>query len=163
MDGAVALLGPSFGDQAWGEVADVPMLKGAKRTYDLQGMRELLEHLSGLTPAERAHRRPLDVMVVIERQQAMPKQGVTSTFSIGMGYGLWLGLIAGLQLPYRVVQAQAWKKALMAGEPRTKQASVGVALRLYPRLRGSLVGPKGGLKDGRADALLLAHYARSGH
>lgn len=156
--GAVAVLKdghPGFVNEPW--VSDTPVLvtgvKG-KLSYDPQGMRALLVNMIAGEP---------DVLVVLETQQAMPKQGVSSTFTTGMGYGLWIGLLAGLQVPYRVVRPDAWKKVLMAGQPRTARACVDVALRYYPRARDSLVGPKGGLKDGRADALLLAHFAKSGH
>jgi hypothetical protein len=37
--------------------------------------------------------------VCIEPQQAIPGQGVISLFKLGMGYGLWMALIATLQLP----------------------------------------------------------------
>jgi crossover junction endodeoxyribonuclease RuvC len=100
--------------------------------------------------------------VVIEKQGPMPGQAVQATFSQAHGYGLWKGLLAGLQIPYRVVTPQAWKKALMEGQPRTVEASVAAALRYYPTMRPALVGPKGGLKDGRADALLLARYGSLG-
>jgi hypothetical protein len=36
--------------------------------------------------------------VCIEPQQAIPGQGVISLFKLGMGYGLWMALIATLQL-----------------------------------------------------------------
>jgi hypothetical protein len=138
-------------------VVDTPVLvtgEKGKLAYDPQGMRAILVDMIGGEP---------DVLVVLETQQAMPKQGLSSTFTTGMGYGLWIGLLAGLQIPYRTVRPDAWKKVLMAGQPRTAQACVEVALRYYPRVRDLLVGPRGGLKDGRADALLLAHFVKSGH
>jgi len=149
--GAVALVVPTSSEV---RMADTPVLveAGKKTAYDHQGMRRLL--------LDFTQGRAVGVLVVIEAQQAMPKQGATSGFTTGMGYGLWLGLLAGLQIPFKIVQPAGWKKRLMDGEPRTAQASVAVALRHYPTLRDQLVGPKGGLKDGRADALLLAHYGR---
>ncbi len=37
--------------------------------------------------------------VVIEEAQAMPGQGTRSMFTIGVGFGVWLGLLAALALP----------------------------------------------------------------
>ena len=49
--------------------------------------------------------------VCIEKQQSMPGQGVSSTFSTGYGFGLWIGILdhlvleAGLRvLSYRHVR-----------------------------------------------------------
>ena len=41
--------------------------------------------------------------VCIEPQQAIPGQGVISLFKLGMGYGLWMALIATLQLLHTLV------------------------------------------------------------
>jgi hypothetical protein len=37
-------------------------------------------------------------------------------------------------------------------------ASAEKAIELFPGIRSVLYGPKGGVKDGRAEAILLAHY-----
>lgn len=97
-------------------------------------------------------------LVTIENVHAMPKQGVTSCFSFGAGYGVWRGIIAALGLPYNRVEPTVWKKAL--GLPKAKGAAVSKALKLFPRAelghsyRGRMI-----YSDGRAEALLIAHYA----
>lgn len=110
--------------------------------------------------------------VTLEKTWAMAKparpgqpaftQGVVSMFSLGEGYGLWQGILAALGVPYQTVAPARWKGALMADQPKTKEAAVPVATRLYPAVSGDLRTPRGRILDGRADALLLAHYGRAG-
>ena len=95
--------------------------------------------------------------VAIEAVHAMPKQGVASTFTFGMGYGLWRGLLVGLGLSYDLVTPQKWKAAMMHGQPKEKDASRVVALRLWPQSADCFRLKK---HAGRADAALLAEYRR---
>lgn len=100
-------------------------------------------------------------LAVLERVHAMPKQGVTSMFSFGMNFGIWQGLLTALDWPFILVPPQTWMKNLVskADGSDTKTRVRNVAQRLYPKSKEALVGPKGGFKDGRADALLMARYA----
>lgn len=94
--------------------------------------------------------------VFIEQVSAMPGQGVTSMFGFGKGYGIWIGILAALGIPYTFVTPQAWKKVIMAGKG-DKDAARGVAQSLFP----SMVSQLSRKKDiGRADALLIAEYGR---
>lgn len=98
-------------------------------------------------------------LAVVERVHAMPKQGVTSMFSFGMNFGIWQGFLIALDWPFLLVPPQTWMKNLVSKSdgPDTKTRVKNVAQRLYPK--AELTGPKGGFKDGRADALLMARYA----
>lgn len=124
---------------------DTPTLltgKGGQRCYDLAAMRDILvEWTSGIA--------------FIERQQSMPGQGVASTFSTGKGYGIWLGLLAGLCISHEIIAPVSWKKALMADMPKEKDASRIKALQLFPNLADQLKRKK---DHGRSDALLIAEY-----
>jgi crossover junction endodeoxyribonuclease RuvC len=101
---------------------------------------------------------PKRLLVVIEKVGAMPKQGVASVFTFGYGFGVWIGALAALEIPYQLVTPQAWKKLLMAGEPKEKDASRVVARRMWPSQTEESLSRK---KDhGRADAALLAEYGR---
>lgn len=102
-----------------------------------------------------------DKFVTIEAQQAMPKQGVTSMFSLGENYGLLVGIVTGLQIPYQTVRPQAWMRALGIPAGADKKKHIDVALGLFPT--GDFKGPRGGPKDGRADAALIAEYGRRTH
>ena len=99
--------------------------------------------------------------VFIEKVHAMPKQGVTSMFNFGAGWGLLRGICVGLHLPYTLVAPQTWKKSICKDLPRgTKDVSIIVAKRLFPKV--SLLPTPRCKKpsDGIADALCLAEYGR---
>lgn len=94
--------------------------------------------------------------VFIESVSSRPGQGVASMFGFGKGFGLWLGILAGLQIPYTLVTPQAWKKEIMQGMS-DKDAARGKAMQLYPQCTKELSRKK---DIGRADALLIAEYGR---
>ena len=102
-----------------------------------------------------------DKFVAIEAQQAMPGQGVTSMFSLGQRYGLLTSILVALQIPHEAVRPQAWMKALGIPPKSDKKAHVERALSLFPT--AEVKGPRGGMKDGRADALLIAEFGRRTH
>lgn len=126
-------------------LADTPTLtlkvqRGTKQVYDVPGLVELLRPYSGL----HAH-------VYIEESQAMPQQGSRSMFTVGLGYGLWMGILASLGLPYTSVRPSVWKRSMTLGQD--KEASRLRAQQLYP---GADLRRK--RDHGRAEALLLASY-----
>ena len=96
---------------------------------------------------------------VIERVHAMPKQGVTSSFSFGDVYGALKQAVASAGMHFTLVQPAVWKLIYgLRGGRENKHASAEKAVELFPGLKSELYGPKGGVKDGRAEAVLLAHY-----
>lgn len=149
LDGAVAILD---GKARLG-LHPTPVLKadkGGKRKFDLYGMRDILYPFrNGIH------------LVVIEQVGPMPKQGVTSVFRFGEGYGMWQGLLAGLSMSYQSVTPQAWKKAILAGTAKDKQAAIQVIQRRFPGV-SLLATPRSKVPhDGMADASCLALYART--
>jgi crossover junction endodeoxyribonuclease RuvC len=93
----------------------------------------------------------------IERVNAMPGQGVTSSFSFGMGYGVWLGILATLRVPVDLVHPVRWKKTLLADMGKEKDASMIRVKELFPECASLFTLKK---HHGRADALLIAEYRR---
>ena len=91
---------------------------------------------------------------LIEKAQAMPGQGVTSMFNYGEGYGLYKGIFTGLGIPFQEIRPAKWKKEFSLS--KDKALSIQTAKQLYPKQSGELLKTK----DGRAEALLLAEYAR---
>jgi hypothetical protein len=88
----------------------------------------------------------------------MPKQGVSSTFCTGYGYGLWIGIITALGLPWTAVRANTWKKAMLAGLDKSdKNVSRVAAVRMFPQLAADLSRVS---DHGRAEALLIAAYGQ---
>jgi crossover junction endodeoxyribonuclease RuvC len=131
------------------EVVDTPVITGGgKKLYDISGMASMIRHMSLLG----------DAVVTLEQAQAMPGQGVSSTFSTGRGFGIWEGVLGALDVPYRTVRPSAWTKKVLAGTPgEGKERSIQFAMRMFPDAE---LTPKGSRKprDGRADALCLAYY-----
>ena len=106
-----------------------------------------------------------DVMVTIEKVQAMPgsdgkggrqAMGATSAFNFGLGFGMWLGILAALEIPHQQVHPATWKAVMMAGCTKEKDASRVKAMQLYPKTAKDLTRKK---DHGRADALLMEAWA----
>ncbi len=96
----------------------------------------------------------------IERVSAMAysvrgrTQGVSSAFTFGMGFGIWLGILGALQVPYSLIHPANWKVAMgLRGQP--KSASLLMVSQLFPSV--SLPRAK---DEGQAEALLIAEYGR---
>jgi hypothetical protein len=123
--------------------------KGSRRLYDEAAMTRLIASFE-------------DAVFFVERQQAWPGQGVSSTFKTGYGFGLWVGILAGLAVPYRTVHPRTWQKVSCAGIPagdsktRTLLAVQarfpGVDLLATPRCRKP--------HEGIVDALGIAWYGK---
>lgn len=151
MDGAVAAIDGESRQLL--RLEDTPVLQAGKgREYDVSGMADLLRSMV-LGHSAR---------VVIERAQAMTKngvkQGVSSSFLFGMGYGIWIGVIGALGIPYATVRPIDWTKRLLKGVPgEGKARSILLASQTFP---GIELVPPGCRKprDGRADAACLAYY-----
>lgn len=152
LDGALAILDDRRADGAC-RVEDTPTLtvvspRGRKREYDLAAFTRVLAPFAW---------RPSHVRAVIEHVHAMPDQGVRSMFTMGYGVGVWHALLAAFGIRYETVTPQRWKRALMDGMGREKDASRLVAMRLFPAVAAQLARTK---DHGRADALLIAEYGR---
>jgi crossover junction endodeoxyribonuclease RuvC len=97
----------------------------------------------------------------LEKSQAMPGQGVTSTFNYGAGYGAIRAVLQIACVPFQEIHPMKWKKeyALIKKE---KADSVAIARQLFPN--APLVREKRGgvemLLDGRAEAILIAEFCR---
>lgn len=89
----------------------------------------------------------------IERVHAMPKQGVTSSFSFGTAYGLVRGILAGMKVPYHLITPNEWKRNFRLGADKNEARLV--AARLIPDSAEQFARVK---DDGRAEAALLALF-----
>ena len=90
---------------------------------------------------------------VIERVNAFPGQGVSSSFRFGMGYGIIMGVLAASGVKIVDVAPGVWKKHFRLGSDKEKARAL--AIKLFPHVDLRLV------KDaGRAEALLMALWLR---
>lgn len=98
----------------------------------------------------------------VEKQSAMRpagrRQGTTSMLNSGKHWGIVL--MAATMTGARVVEVapSKWKREM--GLPRDKGASVQMASNLWPSQAKEFVGPRGGLRDGLAEAALIAEWYR---
>jgi crossover junction endodeoxyribonuclease RuvC len=93
-----------------------------------------------------------NIVCCLEKSQPMPGQGVTSVFNYGKGYGIILSCLDMNEISYQEVHPRKNKK--------TKKDSVEKAIKLFPEQEDKFMTPRGRLLDGRAEALLMAEYAR---
>ena len=140
--GAFALVFANGDAGVW----DTPVatVKGSRRDY-------LVAEMAGLLT------RAAVTAAAIEQGIAMPRQSSHTTYVTGRGGGLWEGMLAALGIPYELVRAQDWKKALGIPPGSNKGASRVLASRLFPKLASQLRRVS---DDGRAEALLIAEYRR---
>jgi hypothetical protein len=129
----------------------VVKVKGSKRDFLPRAMASGLLELG----------KPENSFVFLESAQAMPKQGLSSTFKTGEGFGIWQGIIAALGYRYEIVKPRLWQKHFYKGiAAEGKARSIIACQRLFPDL--PLTSPRGRVAslDGRADGTLLAAYGR---
>lgn len=96
--------------------------------------------------------------VVVENVHAMPKQGVSSSFNFGRGFGWLIGLLDFGGLPYELVNPQKWKKEFSCTSD--KNTSIDVAKRLFPNVNLMRTDRCSKPHDGICEALLMAEYGR---
>jgi len=145
--------------------------KKGRDEYDIAGLRR---ELAGLQRSvEGLHvvienLRPFPMTFAKKRQpgqEGAPEVshgGTIANWNRGNSVGLFVGLCAGLGIPYTLVVPQAWQRAMLEGTSpaaSTKQRSILAAQRLFPTV--SLVPPRCRKPhDGLADALLIAEWGR---
>lgn len=149
--GAIAVL--KFNELDRPDLIDCPIMG---KEVDIPGIVAILDnYLQWATPPR--------LFVAIEKAQVMPlklvkkkSQGSVSMFRYGVAYGIYLGIINAFKIPFMEVHPQTWKKEFgLIKQP--KEASVVVAKQLFPLCQAGIHLKK---HHGRAEALLIAEYAR---
>ena len=128
----------------------MPIIKSAKgkNEIDIKRVVDIFENA-----------RPIK-MIGIERQQAFQKQGVSSTFKTGRGFGILEGIAAGMKIPYMIIGAKIWQKKMFEGMGKsdTKQLSKIIAQRLYPNEDFRATERCTKIHDGITDSLAIALF-----
>lgn len=93
-------------------------------------------------------------VAVLEQVNAMPKQGVTSSFNFGEGYGKLQMALMAAEIPYEKVRPQKWMKALGCLTGGDKNVTKNFAQQLFPGIRCT---------HNIADGLLIATYCQRKH
>lgn len=102
--------------------------------------------------------------IYCEHSQAIPgARSSSSTFKFGCSFGILLGVMGTLRIPFTLCKPQAWQKVMHQGvDPKLdpKKRSLIAAKRLYPD-QTFLATPRCKVAhDGLIDALLIAEYGR---
>jgi len=137
LNGALALFSP---EDHGIEIFDMPIMEVKKKRTIVPAL---------VADILRQHPAP----IFIEQVNAMPNQGVTSMFNFGKGFGILLGVAAGLQMQVTTVTPLVWKRALKV--PSGKDGSRERATQLLPAFAQKFARKK---DDGRAEASLISYY-----
>jgi crossover junction endodeoxyribonuclease RuvC len=140
---------PGAVSAAWAAITDTHVNCGdvpvADRMVDANGFANLVSAMVEAPTGLGA------IVAVIEKVNAFPAQGVSSSFRFGMGYGIIHGVLAALAVQRVDVAPGLWKRHFRLG-PDKEQARA-LALRRFPML----ALPLGRKRDaGRAEAVLMA-------
>jgi hypothetical protein len=130
--------------------------EGKQREMDLAGLRSILVGL----------KRFPGVVLGIEWPRTWPGTfgdvaGHAERFGRGKGILEAFAFLLGFE--YLKIDPLAWKQRLgLPGKTDPEAIPKAAALwdSIYPACVGLVRGPRGGIKDGRLDALLIAHYLR---
>lgn len=148
LSGAIALYVPS---EAVLQVIDMPTITvgepdSRKRVVDMWRLAQQLG----------AWADDWELQATVERVHAMPGQGVTSMFSFGFAAGSLQQALASARIHVTLVHPATWKAIYgLRGGRENKDMSRAKASHLFPKHCGLWARKK---DDGRAEAVLLAHY-----
>ncbi len=159
-DGFIALLVRGTPQSFWPMPVIKPAKGKGKRQYNDAAMAAIVREVAP------------DILVV-EKQQAMrgPKtrkhptgqaQGASSTFSTGVGFGIWRGIAAGMGLRIEIPHPKTWQAAMLRDVPGkdTKARSIVAAGRRFPMVDLRRTDRCSKPHNGKADALLIAAWAQ---
>ncbi len=142
------------------QVFDAPVLvtqsgrgkkRKTKREYQLVQIARLLRRFA----------LPTSSIAMLEKVASRPDQGVSSMWSMGYGSGIWEMALVFAGIPYTRVSPLKWKNAMLEGVAHDKDGAILRAQQLFPSI--DLYTSRGAERDGRAEALLIAEYARRQH
>lgn len=129
-------------------VIEIPVIKGvkgkSKSQYNMAQMAEILRSL------QRGEEKQIS-MVYVEQVHSLPAQGIASSFTFGVGFGMVQGQLAALQISYTLVTPQRWQKGLfkdLPGKDPKQKGQLFVSQR-FPELK---------IKKSLIDAFLIAYW-----
>lgn len=120
------------------QVEDMPVVNGEVNGWELNAILRRWTHAQA---------------VVVEQVSAMPRQGVSSTFKFGKGYGMILGAVTGLGFKLAMVTPGKWTKFWNVGSDKALHRQR--AMEQFPAQAELFKRVK---DDGRADAALIAKW-----
>jgi len=141
---------------------------GAKGAICVVVPTENIQHfLTTVHPPDKIYESLLNISgdynlspIMIENVSSIPGAAAGSNFKFGFNVGLLQGIIKSTAIGMDTVRPKAWQKEIGVGTKfkgnAIKKEVARLANQLYPK--AELYGPRGGLLDGRSDALMIAHH-----
>lgn len=99
----------------------------------------------------------------VEEVHSLPGMSAKSNFGFGRQIGRVHTMLNLVEQPFSLIKPKIWQKFCQIPARKDikdgdlKLAVAHKAMELYPDSQEHLFGPRGGLIDGRSDALLIAH------
>lgn len=105
---------------------------------------------------------PMPMTRFDKRQGKEVRQGAVSVFSTGYGYGMFMGLLCGLDITMEEVHAKTWQKEFFKRDmsKTTKEQALEAVNALYPNVDLYATERSKRAHDGIVDAILIAEWRR---
>lgn len=138
-------------------------LKSGKRRkqYDEIKIRGILKtHETAFVALEEQF--PMPMTRFDTRQGKEVKQGAVSVFSTGYGYGMFMGLLCGLDMTTEIVHAKTWQSEFFKRDTSmtTKAQALEALMVLYPNVDLFATERSKKAHDGIVDSLLISEWGR---
>ncbi len=153
--GGVVHIGPSG---EWLEAWKTPVLG---KEYDAIEMNHIISGVSGVTMRSLGMPEAYRIVVAIEAPGAFfarvgvkRAMGAGNALQVGIGWGLWWGLVTAYSLPVEVVRPKQWQKGIPA------RGAKGPALKKVWRAEAQRRWPDKKVLAYLADAALIADQTR---
>lgn len=148
MSGALAWLETDGGKLVHLEVHDMPLQidQNGKKDYDYIALGNLVRQI------------PAGCPVTLELADSFKKDFHVNAFGNGKGYGAIRAALGSVGIKPRLVRPRSWKSRMLHGIANDKKMEAQALIaRMHPfDIRPYIYGQKGGLKDGRVDAIFMA-------
>ena len=128
------------------QVDHLPVEKVAANRLEIDG--ELLYRIMETWPPDA---------IAVEKVGGLPKQSAPAAFRFGQAYGQILEVAKMFGCPVHRVAPGTWKRTVLAGWTKDKEARRAVAGEIFPDAKLKLTRKK---DQDRADALLIAEWLR---
>jgi hypothetical protein len=143
-------------------VQDMPIISYEKGLTKKRNIKHKTEYdVAVLKTLFQNHFSLGDCFISLEKMQALPPgYPIQATAGLMWCMGFVEGVCAITNHKYELVKPKDWQHSFEITKDKgdTKAQSYQIASRLFPE--AELKGPRGALKDGRCDALLIAEWGR---
>lgn len=145
------------------QTVDIPIVKGRKVKKKARSQTDYIALAEILQPYHVSSDKPADytgLKVFMEHVWSMPNDGAIQGHNFGLNIGAIRGVLATYNVTPELVLPAKWKKHFdLIG--KDKMAAVNKAVELFPV--NDFFGIRGGVKDGRCEAALIAVYGYDIH